>query len=113
MTTPQYKGQFDLVEHSWRVWGAIVAHIRHNPSGEVRQCKDEILFNTDSCMGEENAPCTYIWEKGNFECDCNRRGFFKRAGGDDDLDFGECGSGEFSVNLENPKTGVVFYREFK
>lgn len=85
----------------------IIAHIRNNATGEVRLDPHNIHFYDD---GE---PGTYIWEEGNFSCDCNRELFFARAGDeDDDLD-GPCGDQErFSVNLENALTHEIFYREF-
>jgi len=63
--------------------------------------RDHILFDL-----EHNQPDTYLWEEGNFECDCNRG--LKMYNCDDF----ECGSGRFRVNLINPKTNSIFYKEF-
>ena len=57
-------------------------------------------------------PSTYIWEDGNYSCDCNRRRFFARANDEDkDLDR-PCGYDRYSVRLRNAKTGRVYYDEF-
>jgi hypothetical protein len=89
---------------------AITALIRCNATGEIRQ------HETKGYVGEdESGPSTFIWEEGNYSCDCNRHIFFHVAGGgdyeDDEADI-ECSDGKYSVNLVNPKTGEVFYREF-
>jgi hypothetical protein len=90
------------------VWVKIVAHIRNNESGEVRKYEmNSILDNGD------NVPNEFIWEEGNYSCDCNRELFFEYANGKkgDEIE-SECGDGKFSVNLENPETGEIYYQEF-
>lgn len=87
--------------HDNLTWVKIVAHIRNNKSGTVRQYKTDAIFDDD-----ENCVSTYIWEEGNFACDCNRQLFFDGSDAD-------CGDERFDVNLQNPKTGGYFYKEFK
>lgn len=90
-----------------REWVRVVAHIRSNATKEVRRYKTtELLEN-----GEESIR-TYGWEEGNFSCDCNREDFFRRAGNEEEGD-AECGDERYAVNLENPATGEIFYREFE
>ena len=88
-------------------WVATVAEIRDNATGVVREYQnDDILTDGDA------EPSSYIWEDGNYSCDCNRRLFFARAAGEDeDLD-SECSDGLYSVRVRNKKSGRVFYSEF-
>jgi hypothetical protein len=80
----------------------VLAHIRNNHTGEVRQypCEEATAF---------------IWEEGNYSCDCNRELLFGYAKGlkFEDMPDVKCSDGRFSVNLENPVTGEIFYREFE
>lgn len=90
-------------------WVRCIAHIRKNATGEVRRYgMDQILME-----GEEH-PSVFNWELNNYSCDCNRELFFGYAAGlkYDDMPERECTHGQFSVNLENPVTGEVYYREF-
>jgi len=87
-------------------WVSIVTQIRNNRTGEIVLIEDEAIFNL-----EENEVSTWIWEEGNFACDCNRGLFFFRSKG---LPYdGGCGHDSFSVNLINPVDGQVFFREFQ
>lgn len=94
-------------------WVRCVAHIRNNKTGEVRKYEtDELLV--DGAVH----PDTHVWEEGNYSCDCNREIFFGRANGVDvgvevDYNVKSCTSGLYSVNLENPVNGEVYYREFQ
>lgn len=90
-------------------WVCVTARIRENTTGEVREYHDAHAIIAD---GEEH-PSTYIWEDGNYACDCNRGLFFQYAAGvaPDDAD-SDCGDGRFSVQLINPQTGTVYYDEF-
>lgn len=89
----------------------VMAHIRRNETGEVRALPiNDYFFDGDTAH-----PSPYNWEEGNYSCDCNRLIFFNRfvgvEMGDDDEEVA-CTDGLFSVNLENPKTGKIYYREF-
>jgi hypothetical protein len=85
-----------------------VAHIRNNSTGEVR------LYKTDELLEDGSPhPNTFIWEEGNYSCDCNRALFFGYALNQqwEDIDH-PCGEGGFSVALQNPVTGLFYYNEF-
>lgn len=75
--------------------------IKNNTTGEVVNYKDDI----------DDEGNMFIWEEGNFSCDCNRFLFFERAKGNKpDWDDGKCGNGGFSVNI---KVGEEYYlKEF-
>lgn len=50
----------------------------------------------------------FIWEEGNFSCDCNREDFFCKASGEPEVER-NCGNGVYRVNwLRNDETGKVF-----
>ena len=82
----------------------ITVHIRKNETGEVRTYADTGMLDG----GEFN---DFIWAEGNFACDCNRELFFLRANDEPEPDT-ECGDERYSVNIENPATNEVIYREF-
>lgn len=88
-------------------WVRIIAHIRNNATGEVRQYQNEAILEDDADMIDP-----YIWEEGNFACDCNRESFFCQAASVDEPEEPKCSDDRFAVNLENPATGEIFYREF-
>ncbi len=90
------------------VWVKIIAEIRKNDTGEIREYETcEILMN------DEDYPNPFNWSENNYSCDCNRRLFFDRAGGGDEDWNTLCTCGAFSVNLKNKKDGDCYYREFK
>ena len=71
--------------------------IRLNATGEIRS------------MAEMYSG-SFIWEEGNYACDCNRELFFAWAAGeDDDLD-GLCGDERFSVRIRN-HAGSILYQD--
>ena len=86
----------------------VIACIRNNETGEIREYKSYTFLEVD---GNYN---NFIWEEGNYSCDCNRHLFFKRAKDeetDDDWNRG-CSDYEYSVNLKDVKTMKVFYKEY-
>lgn len=87
-------------------WVRIIAHIRNNGTGEIRQSKEKIMWDE-----KNGCPHTYIWSGGNDSCDCNRGLLFGYAVGNLSGDI-KCGKDKYSVNLENPRTGEIFYKEF-
>jgi hypothetical protein len=87
------------------VW--IDVQIRHNESGEVRTTREWAIYEPQD--GE--TPNAFMYEEGNYSCDCNRHLFFHRAVGVEPDDH-DCGDGAYSVNLVNPKNGQVYYQEF-
>ena len=91
-------------------WVRVIAHIRDNATGEVRK------YNTDEIlMNDEVRPSDFNWSQNNYSCNCNRALFFGYAIGltYDETGDRPCGDGAYSVNLENPVTGEVYYREFE
>lgn len=91
-------------------WVRCVAHIRKNATGEVRR------YETDEILEDgEMRPSVFNWEENNYSCDCNRALFFGYAAGlkYEDMPERECTHGQFSVNMENPVTGKIYYREFE
>ena len=68
-------------------------------SGEVRTYNQNVDWNG-----------SFIWEEGNFACDCNRGNFFARAGGEFDLD-SPCGDERFVVLEIRSDEGERLYGE--
>lgn len=71
----------------------ILVHIRKNDTGEIRVHKDSLY------LGEDGIPVTFIWEEGNYSCDCNRRLFFARANNEEEDWNSGCSAREYSVNI--------------
>jgi redox-regulated HSP33 family molecular chaperone len=65
-------------------------------------------------MDHEQHPSVFNWHENNYSCDCNRELFFGYAAGlgYEDMPERVCTHGQYSVNLENPETGEIYYREF-
>ena len=78
-----------------------VVRIRDNETGEVVEHHTE-YGNTDGN--------TFIWQEGNFACDCNRGQFFCEAKGLDDMD-APCGDTHFTVLDIKRLSGEVVYSE--
>ena len=68
---------------------AFSVYLRDNDTGECRWHVDE-TFPFDDVM-------LSMWTHGNYECDCNRRLFFLRAGGESDKAEIECGESRYSA----------------
>ncbi len=90
-------------------WVKIVAHIKCVLTGEIAKYENKGIWDEENQM-----PHTYIWEEGNFSCDCNRKMFFlsglnRSEPSDEEI---PCGGGKYLVNLENPQTSEIFYREY-
>jgi hypothetical protein len=88
-------------------WVRVIAEIRHNPTGEVRQHDSNEILEDGAAT-----PSVFNWEENNYSCDCNRRLFFERAVNPDYDDDLPCSEGEFLVRLVNPVTGQPYYAEF-
>lgn len=52
----------------------------------------------------------FIWEEGNFACDCNRHLFFERAAGREGEDC-DCGAELYSVRLYSVEDGGLLYED--
>ena len=90
------------------IWVEIDVVVKHNDTGEIRT-----LSTTAILDNETYEPHLFIWEEGNYSCDCNRKIFWGRAIEHEYEDEETpCGDGKYSINLVNPKTGEVVYREF-
>jgi hypothetical protein len=90
-------------------WVSINVHIRKQSDGVVRVYKTDGLLDDD---GEHLS--TYIWEEGNFSCDCNRYLFYQRAvdaDEDDNAPDGFCGEDKYRIWIVNPATGNIVYDE--
>jgi hypothetical protein len=86
-------------------WVEIIARIHNNLTCETRD------YHTDAIlMDGEEEPNTYIWEEGNFACDCNRHDFFQDADNEDRTE-GTCSDDKYTVALINPVNNRVFYDE--
>ena len=90
----------------------IEVRIRRNSDGVIRTYEGKGYWDDGLC-GEPAGPSTFIWEEGNFSCDCNRELFFLRAGQEPEHDEVECGADRYAVELVNPKDGRVFYSDFE
>ena len=82
------------------IWVKIIARIKNNKTGQIKEYETIEIWNEYT-----NKPYTYNWEEGNYSCDCNRALMFDGSNI-------PCSTGKFSVNLVNPKTNEVFYKEF-
>ena len=102
--------EVDIPTHPLKdaMWVKVIAKIRDNSTGEVRDFKtNEILDNL------LEYPSVFNWEENNFSCDCNRGNFFNQSSNEDsDYEDTPCGDGKYSVQLVNPVTGNIYYKEF-
>ena len=81
--------------------------IRENSSNFIQEY-DSFLFK-DPDTGKA---LIWIWEEGNYSCDCNRRLFFYQNIGIELADSAlECGEGKYSVEISNIN-GQVIYSDF-
>ena len=92
--------------HNRSTWVQALALIKNNNTGEIRKYEDDMLWVDGS------GPNTWIWEEGNYSCDCNRSLFFYRAGGEDEPEGIQCSDGKYSVNLYNVKNNECIFEEF-
>jgi len=88
------------------LWVTITAHIKNLKTGVVRKSEHQTWVDKQT-----NAVSVYMWEEGNYACDCNRRLFFARAVGEEEDWDSPCSSDQYDVKLENPVTGNIFYEE--
>lgn len=82
----------------------IIVGITKLSTSEIRSYPSELP------MYEDGSPSLYIWQDGNYRCDCNRHLFFARAHGKEEDWEGPCGETEYHVTLWLP-TGEVIYSE--
>lgn len=85
----------------------IDVHLKDRTTGEQR-----VYHDTFDWKGDVEG-IQYMYEDGNYCCDCNRELFFTRAGGEDDkaVDVG-CGFARFQVEkIVERGTDNVIYSE--
>lgn len=80
-----------------------------------RQSSQRVVYQADG-YDEPDQPGTFssfIWQEGNFSCDCNRAIFFSEAGGQGvDEDKQPCGKDRFLLEKITRKSdGQVLYEE--
>lgn len=81
-----------------------IVKIRENSSGEVRE--SEYDYNEN----EDHDSRFYLWEEGNWACDCNRSIIFHRSSsGLEDI---ECGNELYSIQITDRETKEILYDEF-
>lgn len=85
---------------------AVVVHIRQTADGVVRAMDGAVL------MVDADNDGLFIWEEGNFSCDCNRELFFRRAGERPEIDNPECGDTRYRIQIKDAATGEVLYDEW-
>lgn len=59
--------------------------------------KTRLYVYEDYSEGDDSL-ISYMWDEGNYACDCNRSLFFSRAAGEEEDGDGLCGSDAYSVN---------------
>ena len=75
--------------------------IRRNSDGLIRKFRDDFDWDGD-----------FIWEGGNYACDCNRTLFFERAGGNEPAwDAYGCGDSAYSVRITDDAGSVLYQDE--
>ena len=87
-------------------------YIRRNADGVIR-CYEDLDWHEDS-----DYPA-FIWEEGNFACDCNRYLFFCRAANEPETEYDEsdensehrCGDDRYSVRITDVN-GKELYSDF-
>ena len=101
-------GKFISPVEKDNIWVRVDAHIREIESGDVRVLHSEGIWDD-----ENDQLFVFNYEEGNYSCDCNRKIFWGRAIEHEYEDEETpCGDGKYSINLVNPQTGEVVYREF-
>jgi hypothetical protein len=79
----------------------VTALIRKNDTGEIREYQSSLPLD---CI--TNQPLCYLWEEGNFSCDCNRELLFY----DHEIDDTSCSNNRFDVNIV--LDDKIIYKEF-
>lgn len=87
--------------------------IRNNSTGEIRTIEDDARFyqSNGDVREQEDGDIedlfTYMWDEGNYSCDCNRRSYFEGHYVEDS----PCGEEAFSVRVRYK--GEVAYNELE
>ncbi len=72
---------------------AFTVHITKVATGEIRQMHE-------TCAWSEST--LWLWEDGNYACDCNRELFFCNAGDEEDPEL-PCSSDRYTVRITDPR----------
>ena len=80
--------------------------IRNNKTDEI------VTYEHDGCF-EDGVFQDFIWEEGNYACDCNRELFFYRAKNIEEPEETKCGEEKYSVKIIRKSNGEVLYDEFE
>lgn len=83
-------------------------HITDEATGETVVYRDEQEYS-EEWDDEDPNPTLFIWEEGNYSCDCNRRLFFERAKGNDPGLNQPCGETRYSVLGYDRITGSILF----
>lgn len=89
----------------------VTIKIKHIPTGEIRDYSDEFDYSTELSgkYGKNNwYNPVFIWEHGNYACDCNRHLFFTDF--KDESDF-TCSHNLYKVNIFDPNNKCL-YKEY-
>lgn len=75
----------------------------------------EVSFEETGIFDPNEHAVVYLWEEGNYSCDCNRRLFFYRAIGDAEKERDAwdkpCSQDQYRARVCSAKTGRVIYEE--
>jgi hypothetical protein len=79
----------------------LIVHITRVADGETRQVDYGVhprTLSNGETFTKHNAE--WLWEEGNYGCDCNRRLFFERVTNPGYDGYHECGDEAYEVRLE-------------
>lgn len=81
-------------------WGAghYFVTLRNNETGEERRYREDSIWNDTQ---------SFLWDGGNFSCDCNRQMMFQRAAGEEPDWNSQCGDGKYSVEAITAPDGTA------
>lgn len=81
----------------------VTIKIKHIPTGEIRDYHDEFID-----IHEPITDPVFMWEYGNYSCDCNRNIFFHNFKDDEDID---CSDEIYKVNIFD-LSNKCLYKEY-
>lgn len=93
------------------------AYITHIPTGEQVIYHDNYDIDTENIESWQDnwqSAYSFIWEDGNYRCDCNRALFFERAKTGNSETWPEVDCGHILYRLDKlvvRETGEIVYRE--
>lgn len=94
----------------------LIHRVRENSTGAVSESLSPHGVCAGELLGIEDVN-PFIWDEGNWSCDCNRRYDFMRGLGASAKDIANapdepCTEHIFSLEVVNPATGDVIYSDF-